>query len=134
MSVQERVARGTRWLDRVQPGWRDALELGRLDLASGDDCVLGQVFAEEAKSRGHGLCGYSYALRDMLTPAERLDCPEWASAHGFESLQLSLVCRNPRDALAGLADVDDEIAALEAEWRRMIHVPRDEFASPVPTR
>ena len=48
MSVQERVARGTWWLDQVRPGWRDALELGRLDLAHGGHCVLGQVFSEEA--------------------------------------------------------------------------------------
>ena len=45
MSVQERVVRGTRWLDHVRPGWRDSLELGTLDLSNGGQCVLGLLFS-----------------------------------------------------------------------------------------
>ena len=132
MSVQERVARGTWWLDQVRPGWRDALELGRLDLAHGGHCVLGQVFSEEAAAHAaRPMCGYSYVLKVLLTHSEWLDCPDWPSAHGFESRQLWLLCEDTEEARAGLAGVGGEIAALEAEWRRMIHVPRDEFALPV---
>ena len=135
MSVQERVARGTQWLDHVRPGWRDALELRRLDLSHGGHCVLGQVFSEEAASHaGRQVCGYSYVLTEVLTYADWLDCPDWPSAHGFESRQLSLLCGETEEARAGLTGVGGEIAALEAEWRRMIHVPRDEFASPVLSR
>jgi len=71
MSVQERVVRGTRWLDHVRPGWRDSLELGTLDLSNGGQCVLGQVFSEEAAAyAGRKVCGYSYVLTAVLTPAE----------------------------------------------------------------
>ena len=66
MSVQERVVRGTRWLDHVRPGWRDSLELGTLDLSNGGQCVLGQVFSEEAAAyAGRKVCGYSYVLTNV---------------------------------------------------------------------
>jgi hypothetical protein len=132
MSVQERVVRGTRWLDHVRPGWRDSLELGTLDLSNGGQCVLGQVFSEEAAAyAGRKVCGYSYVLTAVLTPAEWLDCPDWPSAHGFERDQSFIVCPHLQEALEGSGStaVEDELAALEAEWRRMIHVPRDGCAS-----
>jgi hypothetical protein len=133
MSVQERVARGTWWLDHVRPGWRDALELGTLDLSHGGHCVLGQVFSLEAAAHTERTCGYGYVLNVLLTPAEWADCPDWPSAHGYEIRQSSVVRWDTEEALddSGLGDAREEFAALEAEWRRMIHVPRDEFASPV---
>jgi hypothetical protein len=134
MSVQERVARGTRWLDEVSPGWRDALELRTLNLKHGGHCVLGQVFSEEAAAHGgKNACGYTYVLGALLTEAEWLDCPGWPSAHGFDSAQPSVICGWTEDELDDdpQMPVEEEIPALEAEWRRVIHVPRDEFASPV---
>jgi hypothetical protein len=129
MSVQERVARGTRWLDGVRPGWRDALALGTLTLEHGGRCVLGQVFAEEAAAHaGKDVCGYRYVLNALITPAEWLEYPHWPSAHGFDRPPSSVVDEDTGEADAELVA---QFAALEAEWRRMIHVPRDEFASPV---
>jgi hypothetical protein len=129
MSVQERVVRGTRWLDHVRPGWRDSLELATLDLSNGGQCVLGQVFAEEAAAHaGRKGCGYSYVLNVLLT-REWLDCPDWPSAHGFESELASIDAWEDWLECAGLEGVGSELAALEAEWRRMIHVPRDGCAS-----
>jgi hypothetical protein len=41
---QEEVARGAKWLDRTLGGdWHNDLELERLDLNSGHNCVLGQL-------------------------------------------------------------------------------------------
>ncbi len=130
MSVQERVVRGTRWLDHVRPGWRDSLELGTLDLSNGGQCVLGQVFSEEAAAyAGRKVCGYSYVLTNVLTCSDWLDCPDWPSAHGFEGDHPPLAAWEEMLGGLGSAAVEDELAALEAEWRRMIHVPRDGCAS-----
>jgi hypothetical protein len=134
MSVQERVVRGTRWLDHVRPGWRDSLELATLDLSNGGQCVLGQVFAEEAAAHaGRKGCGYTYVLNVLLTH-EWLDCPDWPSAHGFES-ELAFI-DGWEEGLAGLDSpaAEVELAGLQAEWRRMIHVPRDGCASLVLSR
>jgi hypothetical protein len=132
MSVQERVVRGTQWLDHVRPGWRDSLELGTLDLSNGGQCVLGQVFSEEAAAHaGRRMCGYTYVLTVLLSHADWLDCPDWPSAHGFEGEQPPIAAWEEALTGSGPADAGDELAALEAEWRRMIHVPRDWFASPV---
>jgi hypothetical protein len=42
--VEDRVARGATILDKKRPGWVDLIDLGKLDLASNRQCVLGQVF------------------------------------------------------------------------------------------
>lgn len=39
----KRVARGAALLDRTLPGWEHNIDLQRLNLALGTDCVLGQV-------------------------------------------------------------------------------------------
>jgi hypothetical protein len=127
MSVQERVARGVRWLDGVRPGWRDALELSRLSLASGHDCVLGQVFAEEAAaSRSLRPCGYSYAKRELVPDA----APDWAAIHGF-IVGLEWLMEEALVSGDIVAMCEAEQAALEDEWCRVIHIPREDCAASV---
>lgn len=48
----ECVERGAALLDKIRPGWIDTINLDTLNIASGSDCVLGQVFAEEAARVG----------------------------------------------------------------------------------
>jgi hypothetical protein len=116
MSVQERVARGARWLDEVSPWWRDAMALRTFDLANGCRCVLGQVFAEAAAPSD----GYTYALGKVVSSAELLACRDWPAAHGFAlGWSLEDALRSPRD----------ELAQLEAEWCSVIHGRRDELAT-----
>ena len=135
MSVQERVARGARWLDGVRPGWRDALELRRLHIRSATNCVLGQVFADEAAADPVIYAsGFDYAVSEVV-PAVMIDEADaacWFTAHGFADGETTW---------GGLADflvaeLDSEApraehVALADEWRRIIHVPRDECASAV---
>lgn len=45
-TVEERVASGAYMLDVHAPGWRDKIDLDRLNVRSCDDCILGQVFGE----------------------------------------------------------------------------------------
>lgn len=37
------VQGGVKYLDREHPGWRDKVDLDRLDLSNGHRCVIGQV-------------------------------------------------------------------------------------------
>jgi hypothetical protein len=98
MSVQERVARGARWLDGVSPGWRDAIALSALDIMSNTHCVLGQVFSDAAASDKCS-SGADYAVRNLvpgltsrdwgacsaISALESLDCGDWLVTHGFAS-------------------------------------------------
>ena len=131
MSVQERVARGARWLDGASPGWRDAMALRSLNLSSGESCLLGQVFAQAAGAdeRPYG-SGYEYALARVVTPAERLAWPDWPSAHGFDCpvFPTDDECEDMEPVLGTMDEARRGLLALQAEWRRMIHVPRDELA------
>ena len=65
--ASERVQAGARWLDSIQPGWRDELrKVGEwFDIADGDHCVLGSL---EHRIWQHGQTtkwenGYEVALR-----------------------------------------------------------------------
>ncbi|GAA2321301.1 hypothetical protein GCM10010149_87890 [Nonomuraea roseoviolacea subsp. roseoviolacea] len=42
--VAERVAFGAKTLDELAPEWFRKIEKDRLDIASGSECVIGQVF------------------------------------------------------------------------------------------
>lgn len=45
-SVDIRVERGVRKLDKVEPTWREHVDIEYLDISAGDCCVLGQVFGD----------------------------------------------------------------------------------------
>jgi len=46
MTVEERVKRGVRLLDKKIPDWRSQLEATKLDMSSCYNCVLGQLYGE----------------------------------------------------------------------------------------
>jgi len=111
--VQERVARGAAWLDENRPGWRDAISLQELDMRSGCDCVLGQVYATDAIDGD----GYHYVLRKLIGSEIHY---AWAAERGF-----TLVYSEERE-LTWLFDWNE----LEEEWRRVISLgaPRKQEA------
>ena len=43
---KEQVDNGVAYLDEVKPGWRELIDLKRLDISSVRCCVLGQVFGD----------------------------------------------------------------------------------------
>jgi hypothetical protein len=45
--LKERVALGSLFLDQTQPGWRDRIDIIKLDLADPQSCVLGQLWDRE---------------------------------------------------------------------------------------
>jgi hypothetical protein len=71
-TVEERVARGVRFLDRTQPDWRTRVEVKNLDLESECYCVLGQLFSNEAGTSDDHTDGYTWA-RDNLFAIEDTD-------------------------------------------------------------
>ncbi len=72
--LREHVERGAVFLDEHEPRWWKRIEEERLQLASGCDCVLGQLFeaGEHETPFGRAL----YEIRGGLDW-------DWAAAHGF---------------------------------------------------
>lgn len=46
LTYKERIGRGIELLDREVPGWSDKIICEDLDLGDGNQCILGQVFAD----------------------------------------------------------------------------------------
>ena len=46
MRPSQCVRRGVAWLSAIRPRWYREINLERLDLATCDDCVLGQLFGD----------------------------------------------------------------------------------------
>jgi hypothetical protein len=95
-TIAERVAAGAAFLDEHDPDWwredaDQAVDLGALNLAHGDRCILGQRCPAEVLARyTAGDAGeadpddryFAYAshLRDLALDGDETD---WTSAHGF---------------------------------------------------
>lgn len=47
-AAEDRVNMGVQLLDDVLPGWENDIDLGKLDLFSCSDCVLGQLYGDYA--------------------------------------------------------------------------------------
>ena len=78
-TIRERIEKGAAWLARVKPEWRTLIDTESLDMRAGDACVLGQVFATEAKENNLSN-GYSHAYHVAAEVSAW-----WAIDHGFES-------------------------------------------------
>ena len=81
--VDERVTAGAAFLDVNDPGWwrEDAepvIDLDRLNLRDGDDCVLGQRCP-----RARTLCNRYSAQFERLTGKNASAEHGWAIRHGF---------------------------------------------------
>lgn len=58
-AVDERVRRGAAYLDEHGPDqWRDHIDLDRLDIGDGCDCVLGQLYGSFADGVGELSIGW----------------------------------------------------------------------------
>jgi hypothetical protein len=81
VTVRERVEKGAALLDEEKPGWRESIDLGRLDMMSPWRCVLGQVF-ETWDMEAHS--GYTLGLAALFDGDEDEDVSS-AIEHGFEA-------------------------------------------------
>ena len=117
MTAAARVDLGWAVMDRANPGWwredaENAIDLGTLDLAMGDKCILGQSCPLEVLEAGRPLdTGYSAFARHLSGQKWAFDVDMWAVEHGFQ---------------AGASDdVEGEYEELAAEWARRIRARRD---------
>ena len=119
-TIAERVAAGAAYLDEHDPEWwradvERAINLGKLDMATGDVCVLGQRCPLETLERYLGYAieddderefGYhAYATRLNGGFSDREDMETWAVAHGFNR---------------PFGNLPSEYDDLTAEWKRVI--------------
>jgi hypothetical protein len=127
-TVEERVARGAAWLDAHFPGWEGRINLQTLALRSGEKCICGQLFADEARLSG---CksGFWYVEDHLFaqatawirwSPADVKQggnvwaylgfdvTPEWGSERQYAQLQeawvLLLKTRHDTGTLSGTGD------------------------------
>lgn len=107
LTVRERVARGVALLDERGPeSWRDKIDPARLNVASGLDCVLGQVFGDYITGRqAMGLTGdeWQYGF-DAASPPRR-ELPAGNPIAQFE------------ECLAGAVAIRLDYLDLAREWR-----------------
>jgi hypothetical protein len=73
----EHAQRGAQLLDRHWPGWADKVDAQRLDLASGEDNVLGQLYGSFDE-------GQDELLPLDPDPTVWVDRKRWAAEHGFD--------------------------------------------------
>lgn len=83
MTREQQVAAGAEWLDAERPGWELLIDLGRLNLASGWDCVCGQVFVGLVEDGF--VSGYEGAHKTLFPEQTAV----WSEAHGFYSLTIT---------------------------------------------
>lgn len=104
-TIPERVAKGAALLDEKLPGWVDRIDLDRLNVQSGCDCILGQEFSGSATEDAPGfVIGLFGLFGGELTEA---------MLHGFT-----------------IGGGYDTFPALTREWRRVILARRGQ-ADPV---
>lgn len=106
---RERVKAGAAWLDENQPGWRDRVDAVRLSLRSGCDCILGQVFEEQAEAAPNLYDdGFDFAFQDREEAVgyNPVTARRWMCDHGFLWDQAS-----PQGV-----SLDYEVRLLEKAW------------------
>lgn len=87
---EDRVAAGAAWLDEKYPGWEDKIDLGLLNIARADTCVLGQL----------GLGDQYFNLAGRTNTAFLIE-------HGF-------------DRVFGEPDLNRKLDELTYAWRLLI--------------
>jgi len=106
--ITERVKRGAALLDEKDPGWWGGIDLGKLDLRSKCDCVLGQLGAQRFGTTLHPYI-------DGLSEIARLS-PLRAPDYGF-------------DTGIDPDNYEQEFAHLTEAWRDLITRRRELVAA-----
>jgi hypothetical protein len=101
-TLAERATRGAALLDRHRPGWASEVDPARLDLASGEDDVLGQLYG--SFDEGQDELARLDPDRSAWVSRER-----WAAEYGFDLPQSVHLDREAA-----------EYAALTTCWRSEI--------------
>jgi len=104
-TIEQRVDNGFEALDRVGPvGWREWIDLKRLDVGSADHCVIAQLTGP-AGTRVGGNGTVQSSLYNVVTNGEHQDTWRYGLIWG---------------PVAVVGDPDDDIRELNDEWRRRL--------------
>ena len=90
--VRAAIWRGTGFLDARVPGWRDKINLKKLDLSSPQFCVLGEIYGyystgiDSLFSEGGNPCDYGFELpekrgAEKASTVYRRMTAEWRAAY-----------------------------------------------------
>jgi hypothetical protein len=80
------VAKGVAVLDEKVPDWRDRVDAERLVMSSTWECILGQVFHNEAEASDDRLeTGYSFGMPFLFGAAYDADRESVSIDNGFEA-------------------------------------------------
>jgi len=119
---EEEIARGAAFLDEVRPGWERQIDIGTLELNACDQCVLGQVFGEEAERTA--------AIARKATETEDAVWFNLYDHTGFDWARVNLDVPDTASlgfsALGGRRDLMDNYHTLTDEWVAFI---KDRFDS-----
>lgn len=133
ISVAERVAHGAAWLDERYPGWVDAIDLGKLNVASCHACVLGQVYTGHIPTHEQDQI-LAQVLEHMAERVSGFEARTFADSirtsvsGGFNVLYEKYQLKDLSAALGFSLDWEDlgyrstteQFAALTDEWTRVI--------------
>ncbi len=67
-AVRRRVLAGIKWLDTNEPSWLDRIDLDTLDMGDVNNCVLGQVFA----NNDGRISGFDYVVCEYVIDTKQL--------------------------------------------------------------
>ncbi len=95
----ERIARGAAFLDERAPGWRQRIDLDKLEMVNPAQCLVGQLFGDYYRALGPNL---------GLAASEAIP------------LGLNLAMNDS----SGSEDEDRNYETLDAEWRQYIEATR----------
>lgn len=115
------IAKGIAWLDSQnngRQGWLPRVDIGSLNLAKGNTCMLGQLYGGFHRVVDMG--GINHVMATFLNRALPAKTASWAVRHGF--------------AVRGGANPITEIkyAILTLEWMRALKKLRAEEETPAP--
>lgn len=76
ISIEDRVTNGIVLLDVTSPGWRDKVNIDDLNMRSGADCILGQIYGS-----------YTDGVNALWSDWDSRDDAELDAKHGFDEGQ-----------------------------------------------
>lgn len=81
--IPDEVKAGMKLLDEKVPGWREQIDLSKLDMSFCFTCILGQVFGE-----------YNFGLEELNITGDDDEVNEQALKLGFQSNIRNCICLN----------------------------------------
>lgn len=80
-TLAERIDLGVEFLNENAPGWRDTIDVERLDLLDLDWCILGQWY-RKTHDHQEPTSGYLEAMHTLIGGYDS----DWSHDHGFTEL------------------------------------------------